>query len=115
MSTFWIGSVNYGQYVADIGPLKRAQARARRHRHRVERELKLEVEELRTQVEFLTLALTSLLVHGEDSGTLSRETFSSVMRLVDEADGELDGRLPVDVLAEMIRGVGDGDVEPDHD
>lgn len=83
--------------------LREANRRALKRVRRSSQERRDEIKDLRAQVEFLSLALTSVIAQLDHKGALTRDELREVMISVDEYDGELDGRLPVEALEELLR------------
>lgn len=83
--------------------LNRAQSRARRRRGRERAQVKEQIDDLRADLEFVTLTLATLLTELDSRGSVTREDLREIMRAVDEYDGELDARLPVSALQELLR------------
>lgn len=101
---FW-GPYNHPHLArhAEIKRLERAQSRARKRRSRAHTEVKDQIEELRSDLEFVTLTLATLLTELDHKGTVTSEDVRGIMRAVDEYDGKLDARLPVAALQELLR------------
>ena len=87
----------------DLKRIRWAQNRAKKRVRATRTELRAEVEELRGQVEFLSLTLTSLIAQLDHTGAVTREDLREVMMSVDEYDGKLDARLPVAALEELLQ------------
>ena len=103
MSDFWIGGAYGHAYIKEIEQLKRAQRRAVRSRGRTRGALDAELESLRGDVEFLSLLVGSIFARLDERGEVTREDLRGLMMAVDECDGELDGRLQVDALRELVK------------
>lgn len=101
--SFW-GSSHSTLYLrGELNHIHRAQMRARRRGRQGRGEVRDEIMDLRAEVEFLSLALTSLLAELDHKGTVTREDLREVMISVDQYDGKLDGRLPVAALEELLQ------------
>ena len=64
--------------------------------------MKKRVEELEADLGYVSLLLCSVMVQLDERGHLSRDELRELIKEVDGADGDDDGRLNVDVLRELI-------------
>jgi hypothetical protein len=89
---------------ADVEALRRANRRSVRNRANANKALQGDVSTLRAEVEYLSLVLTSLIAQLDAKGVVTRDDLRSLMVAADDFDGQVDGRLPVSVLDELLRG-----------
>jgi hypothetical protein len=89
---------------SEVEQLRQAHRRSRRYRTATFKAVQGELAALRGEVEYLSLVLTSLIAHIDANGVVSREDLRSLMFTADHFDGVVDGRLPVAVLDELLRG-----------
>lgn len=81
-----------------IQKLKRSQSKSAQRGVRARGRLERRVEELESDVGFLTLVLAALMAEAEESGSLSRDGLLAKIRAVDGFDGLEDGRLDIGLL-----------------
>lgn len=95
---------SHGTWKTEVDALRRASGRSARNRASATKEIRGEVEVLRAEVEFLSLVLTSVVAQLDAKGVVDREDLRALMAAADDFDGQVDGRLPVRVLEELLAG-----------
>lgn len=98
----------------EVEAVRRANRRSIRSRASANRALQGDVSALRAEVEYLSLVLTSLIAQLDAKGVVTREDLRSLMSAADDFDGKVDGRLPVGVLDELLRG-NHGEFDAEHE